>query len=219
MEQRSFEWFTARLGFFTGSEVGKLMVSSRKKDETFGDTAISYIMKKMGERELIDEVRTDEDVFNEYQYINSISSRAMQFGTDNEPTARRLIMKELEETFEEVGSIPHSTIPWFSSSPDGLTSDSSMALEIKCPTIETFMRYRSFVNNGETLKKENSIYYWQSVSHMAVTGAKTCVFVLFNPFLKHPIHYFTVERDENAIKELESRVSKANEYIENILKN
>ena len=214
MEQRSFQWFACRLGFFTGSEAGKLMVSSRKKGETFGDTAKSYIMKKMAERELIDEVKTDEEVFNEYQYINSVSSRAMQFGTEQEPLARKLIIKELGAMFEEVASIPHPNVPWFSSSPDGLTPDSTLALEIKCPNIETFMQYRCNVHDAETLKGENSVYYWQAMSHMAVTGAKACVFVLFNPFLKKPLYYFNVERDEEAIKQLEERVVAANEYIE-----
>lgn len=217
MEQRSFEWFASRLGYFSGSEVGKLMVKSKKKGQTFGETAISYIMKKMGERELIDEVRTDEEVFNEYQYVNSVSSRAMQFGTENEPLARKLIIKELGETFEEVGSIPHPTVPWFSSSPDGLSTDSKVALEIKCPSVETFMRYKCFVKDGETLKAENSIYYYQALSHMAVTGAEVCIFVLFNPFLKHPLYWFKVDRNEGEILELTDRVTEANEYINNIL--
>lgn len=217
MEQRTFEWHVHRLGFFTGSEVGKLMVSSRKKDETFGETAISYIMKKMAERDLIDEVRTDEEVFNEYQYVNSVSSRAMQFGTDNEPLARKLIIKELGSTFEEVGSIPHPTVPWFSSSPDGLTQDKAMCLEIKCPSIETFMKYKCTVCNGVALKKENPIYYWQAQSHMAVTGAAVCVFVIFNPFLKHPLYWFNVLRNDNDIDELSRRIIEANNYIYNIL--
>ena len=216
MEQRTFEWYTARLGKFTGSEVGKLMVKSKKKDQIFGDTAFSYILKKMAERDLIDEIKTDEDVFNEFQYINSVSSRAMQFGTDNEPLARKLIIKELGTIFEEVGSIPHPEVPWFSSSPDGVTPDRAMCLEIKCPTIETFMKYKCFVHDGGTLKEENAIYYWQAQSHMAVTGSQVCVFVVFNPFLKHPLHWFKVERDEEAIMELECRVRDANDYINSL---
>ena len=61
MEQRTHEWFVSRFGFFSGSEVGKLMTKSKKKDQIFGDTALSYIMKKMGERDLIDEIKTDEE--------------------------------------------------------------------------------------------------------------------------------------------------------------
>lgn len=217
MEQRTHEWFVSRFGFFSGSEVGKLMTKSKKKDQIFGDTALSYIMKKMAERDLIDEIRTDEEVFNEYQYINSVTSRAMQFGTDNEPVARKLIIKETGIHFEEVGSIPHLVIPWFSSSPDGLSADNVRCLEIKCPTIETFMKYRCCVHDAASLKEENAVYYWQCMSHMAVTGANFCIFAVFNPFLKHPLHYIEIERDNIAIRELEERVNQANEYINNIL--
>lgn len=213
MEQRTFEWQAARIGFFTGSEVGKLMVSSRKKEEIFGDTAKSYIMKKLAERELIDEVRNDEEVFNEYQNVNSATSRAMQFGIDNEPLARKLIIRELGIDFEEVGSIPHPEVPWFSSSPDGLSTDKETALEIKCPNIETFMQYRCNVIDGKTLKGENSIYYWQAMSHMAVTGAKKCIFGIFNPFMKKPLHYFHILRDEEAIAALVNRIHQANDFI------
>lgn len=213
MEQRSFEWFASRIGYFTGSEVGKLMVTSKKKGETFGDTAKSYIMKKLAERHLIDEIKLDEDVFNEFQHINSVSSRAMQFGTDNEPIARKLIMKELGETFQEVGSIPHPTVPWYSSSPDGVTPDRTMCLEIKCPNIDTFINYKCHVRNGSQLKTENSVYYWQAQSHMAVTGAKVCVFAVFNPFLKKPLHHFTVERNEEDINALIERINAANDLI------
>lgn len=213
MEQRTHEWYTARLGFFTGSEVGKLMVRSKKKGQIFGDTALSYIYKKMAERDLIDEIKFDEDVFNEFQYINSVSSRAMQFGTDNEPLARKLIIKELGETFEEVGSIPHPNVEWFSSSPDGLSSNRNICLEIKCPTIETFMKYKCCVHGGESLKDENPLYYWQVMSHMAVTGAAFCIFVVFNPFLKHPLHWFKIPRNEADVCLLECSVRDANDYI------
>lgn len=48
--QGSLEWHRARLGHWTGSAIGKLMVSGRKKDEVFGDTAKSYIFKVLAER-------------------------------------------------------------------------------------------------------------------------------------------------------------------------
>lgn len=122
-------------------------------------------------------------------------------------------MKELGTTFEEVGSIPHPEIPWFSSSPDGVTPDRTMCLEIKCPNIDTFIEYKCHVRDGEQLKAENSIYYWQSQSHMAVTGAQVCVFVVFNPFMKKPLHHFIVERNEDDIKTLIDRIDSANLLI------
>ena len=80
------------------------------------------------------------------------------------------------------------------------------------------MKYKCCVHNGDTLKEENPLYYWQAQSHMAVTGAEVCVFVVFNPFLKHPLHHFMVRPDADAMAELEDRVTKANEYINNLYK-
>ena len=41
IEQGSKEWLVSRLGFFTGSRIGDLMTSG-KKGELFGKTALSY---------------------------------------------------------------------------------------------------------------------------------------------------------------------------------
>ena len=41
--QRDLGWFRVRLGSITGSKVGDLMKSGKKKEQVFGDTALSYI--------------------------------------------------------------------------------------------------------------------------------------------------------------------------------
>ena len=41
--QRTLDWHRARLGNITGSAVGDLMKSGRRKDETFGETAKAYM--------------------------------------------------------------------------------------------------------------------------------------------------------------------------------
>ena len=41
IEQRSLEWHRLRIGSFTGSKIGDLMKSGRKKEQIFGDTAMS----------------------------------------------------------------------------------------------------------------------------------------------------------------------------------
>ena len=38
--QRDLGWFRVRLGSITGSKVGDLMKSGRKKEQVFGDTAL-----------------------------------------------------------------------------------------------------------------------------------------------------------------------------------
>ena len=39
--QHSLDWYRARLGKFTGSQVGRLMKSGRGKDEYFGKDALA----------------------------------------------------------------------------------------------------------------------------------------------------------------------------------
>ena len=59
MEQRTTEWFLARKGKFTASEIHNLLIASRKKDETFGETAMSYIKEKVAEYVMSDDVFID----------------------------------------------------------------------------------------------------------------------------------------------------------------
>ena len=88
--QRSLEWFRARLGNITGSRCGDLMKSGRRKEDTFGDTAKSYIMQLAAERMLNPVVVDDDELFAEYVEFTSVSSKAMRFGTEQEEAARSL---------------------------------------------------------------------------------------------------------------------------------
>ena len=45
IKQRDIEWYRSRLGHFTGSRISDLLKSGRKKEQAFGDTALSYIYK------------------------------------------------------------------------------------------------------------------------------------------------------------------------------
>ena len=42
IEQRSLEWHRLRCGSFTGSKIGDLMKSGKKKEQIFGETAMTY---------------------------------------------------------------------------------------------------------------------------------------------------------------------------------
>ena len=185
MEQHSREWFIARLGRWTGSEVGKLMQAGRSKAEVFGETAKGYIYDKASERLLRDEVRTDGAIWNEYYTLTHTSNKAMEFGTEQEPYARKRYRKMTGYDVHEVGLLLCKELPEFGSSPDGLAMEDgkvTRAVEIKCPLGNSFVKY-AVMQTAEDLKKVNAQYYWQCVSHCIVSGAKVCDFVLFNPFL------------------------------------
>lgn len=219
--QRTDEWLKLRLGIFTGSEIGKLMKTSRKKDETFGDTARSYIYKKAAERDLLDEVKNDEELWELYKNQYSFSSKAMEFGTEQEHYARNLYEKVTGRHIVEVGSCMHPSIPNFSSSPDGFFYDENTGergcLEIKVPNIDTYYKYRTEITKGADLLTVNPDYYYQCLSHMACCEAQWTDFVCFNPFLKHNIHIVRILPDENVFAEMEKRIRIANDIIDELI--
>ena len=75
-EQRSEGWHNARLGMFTSSEIYKLMTKPKLKSEVLSEGAKTYILEKVAESltGIREEVPT---------------TKAMQWGIDNEPLAKR----------------------------------------------------------------------------------------------------------------------------------
>ena len=88
VEQRSLEWHRMRCGCITGSKVADIMKSGRKKDEVFSDTAKSYLFQVAGERMFNPTFLNDDGIFQDYLDLTSVSTKAMQFGSDQEDAAK-----------------------------------------------------------------------------------------------------------------------------------
>ena len=218
--QRSIDWFRARLGHFTGSNIVKLMGGGRKKDDIFSATAISYIYQVASERMLADGVVNDDDALCEYIEQVSHTNRAMQFGIDNEDKARTLYELMTGNRVTELSSVEHAKVENYAASPDGVVEKSDICVEIKCPKPETAVRYMANISDGETLKDVMPDYYWQVQAEMDCTGASGCDFVVYCPFLEKPMHIVRVERNDEAILQIHERIALAEKYIsENIIKN
>lgn len=67
--QHTLEWYRKRLGKITGSRVGDLMKTSRKKDEMFGDTAKSYIYQLAAERDMNPAIVEDDELFEDRKSV------------------------------------------------------------------------------------------------------------------------------------------------------
>ncbi len=223
IDQRSLDWFRSRLGNITGSRVGDLMKSSRTAGEKFGDTAKAYLYQLAGERKMNPNIVEDDDMFSEYINQTSISSKAMRFGTETEGDARIVYMRITGHVVDEVSSCMHDYIPNFASSPDGViyntdnTSDLAGCIEIKCPNVNTYVKYLVEITDNKSLKKVNPQYYYQCQSHMMCTGAKWCDFVIYCPWLEDPIHVVRITPDIEAVNLITDRVVEANEFIDNII--
>lgn len=214
MEQRSKDWYVARLGFFTGSEISELMTSGRKKEEIFGKTAMSYINKKKAERNISLDTIEDDDKWLRFCQLYYTSNKFMDYGTENEPIARGLYTDMTGNAVTETGSATCG-VPFLSASPDGLVQelDKKGVIEIKCPKIENAQFYIDNVRDAESLKVAKPEYYWQTQCEMLVENADFCDFIVYCEFFDvqlHIVRLYPNIADQQAIVE---RVNEANKII------
>ena len=174
MEQRTSEWYLARKGKFTASEIYNLLTTSKKKDETFGETALTYIKGK------VSEYLMQEDVFIEMQDL-AFSNTATRWGEQYEPEARQLYSELTGIEVEETGFIPYSRHS--GGSPDGLWKNGQGLIEIKCPFNPSKHIEFMMMKTQDDLKEANKQYYWQCMSNMLFAGCSYIDFVSYDPRL------------------------------------
>jgi len=193
MEQRSEEWFQARLGKVTASRVADVLAKIKS-----GESA----SRRNYKIQLVSERLTGE---KQETYIN----QAMQDGIDREAFARDRYVQQFGEV-EEVGFIKHPTLE-AGASPDGIVGEDGI-LEIKCPMGST---------HTETLMTQDvpSRYVPQIQFQLLVTGRKWCDFVSYNPMFPEHLQVFVkrVEADPVYQKELESEVKQFLSEVDNVI--
>lgn len=207
--QHSEGWYKARLGNFTGSQVGRLMKRGRGKDAEWSADAITYIKEVVAERLINPVVLNIPDLFDQFLDFTVASSKMMAWGNDHEKDALGAYASVTKRKVTSCGSLPHESVATFFDSPDGLLLDADGVVEVKCPAIKTHADYLISVNDGETLRKCNEVYYWQVMSHMAVTGASFCDWMSYCPFIKPSLHVVTIKRDDEAIEQMLERIKRA----------
>lgn len=183
MEQRTEEWFSARLGKVTASRVADVLAKIKS-----GESA----SRKNYKMELVVQRLTGKPQ-------ESFTNAAMEWGTEQEPFARMAYEAHTGTFVKEEGFVDHPTIEGFGCSPDGLVGDG--LIEIKCPNT---------ANHIETVleNKAPSKYIPQMQCQMACTGAKWCDFVSFDPRVPEDLQLFVVrvERDQEYIDSMEVEV-------------
>jgi putative phage-type endonuclease len=186
MEQRSAEWYAARLGKVTASRVADIIAKTKSGYST---SRANYMA------ELVCERLTG-------MQGESFSSAAMVWGTNTEPMARSAYESRMAELVEETGFVLHPTISMAGASPDGLIGDDGL-VEIKCPNTATHID--TLLSDGAPSK-----YVTQMQWQMACTGRKWCDFVSFDPRMPEEMQMFVirVERNDDVITELEREVEK-----------
>lgn len=184
MEQRTDEWFNARLGKVTASRIADLMARTKTG---WGASRDNYRAQLVTER--LTGVPAD-----------SFTSAAMQWGTDQEPAARECYEFMTGATVVETGFVPHPAIAMAGASPDGLVEHDGL-VEIKCPNTATHI---------DTLlgKPIADKYLKQMQWQMACTGRDWCDFASFDPRMPvtMQMRIIRVERDAAMIGEIEAAV-------------
>jgi putative phage-type endonuclease len=185
-EQRTDEWFAARLGKVTASRVSDVIARTKSGYSTSRDNYMA---------QLIVERITGKQA-------ESFSNAAMQWGTEQEPFARAAYEARTGVMVDEVGFIDHPSIPDSGASPDGLVEATGL-VEIKCPNTATHIET---LINGSVPSKYLAQMQWQ----MACTGREYCDFVSFDSRMPAGAQLWVkrVERDSVLIEEMEKEIAK-----------
>ena len=186
MEQRTEEWFAARLGKVTASRVADVIAKTKSGYSTSRDNYMA---------QLVCERLTG-------QKGESFTNAAMAHGVDTEPLARSAYEAFADLMVEEIGFVQHPKIEQAGASPDGLVGLFGM-LEIKCPNTATHI---------DTLLSQTvpTKYITQMQWQMACCQRQWCDFVSFDPRLPQDLQLFVkrVEFDAPYVATLEEEVIK-----------
>lgn len=184
MEQRTDDWFAARLGKVTASRVADVIAKTKTG---YGAGRANYMA------DLVVERLTG-------QKASSFTNAAMEWGTEQEPNAKAAYAAKTGILVEDVGFIDHPTVAMSGASPDGLAEDG--LVEIKCPNTATHLEY---IFDGKPPQKYVTQMQWQ----MACAGKPWCDFVSYDPRLPERLQLLVlrVPRDDDYIKMLEQEVT------------
>lgn len=164
--QGTEEWHRIRWGKIGGTSSSQL--------HTKTDTLLNRLVAQR-----MEEYDPTEDGF---------TSNAMERGHELEPFARKAASEYTGIQFNEVGWIEHDSISILGMSPDGLSEDETVVLEIKCPGLENHIRY---------IREDiiPSAYMDQVISPFAISdNVEAVYFCSFRPECSKPLFIKKVTR-------------------------
>lgn len=185
-EQRTAEWFQARVGKATASRFKDVI--AKLKNGNPAAVRTNYLVDIATER--LTKSATPH-------YANS----AMQWGVTHEPGARIVYEQRRKLQVEETGFIQHDELD-AGASPDGLV-DWDGLIEIKCP-------YNSAVHVLTWMDGMPEEHMPQVQGQLWITNRQWCDFVSFDPRMPPGLQLYVerVERNDSFINGLETEVRK-----------
>jgi putative phage-type endonuclease len=196
MDQRTPEWFAARLGKVTASRISDII---SKTQSGYSASRANYMALLICERLT-------------GAAAESYSNAAMQHGTDTEPMALSAYEAAQGVLVQAEGFVTHPSIEQSGASPDALVGDFGL-LEIKCPNTATHL---DTLLGKKMPTKHRPQVQWQ----MACTGRHWCDFLSYDPRLPERLQMFVVREvyDPVYVAGLETEVVKFLGEMENKIK-
>ncbi|WP_455478711.1 lambda exonuclease family protein [Bartonella sp. B10] len=188
MEQRTAEWFQARLGKVTASNIYSVISRTAKNLPT--SKYDDYKIKLMTER-------LTGEISSHYE------TEDIRWGIEHENAAIEEYSFIYDTNVTRCGFIQHPTIEMAGASPDGLIDEHGL-VEVKCPRSATHLRF--FID--DKIKPE---YLAQIQFQMACTERKWCDFVSYDPRFTGQSSYLRlkirrIHRDEEQIAHINKAV-------------
>lgn len=172
-DQRSPEWFAARLGKWTASFFERAITTTGKKSSSIDDVNNRLVAEKI--------LGKPDETFQ---------SEAMLRGAELEDEALSFLNFTHGFNFKKCGFL-QSSLGEYGCSADGIDLDNQIGLEMKIPSPHTHIEY---ISSGELPKK----YKAQVQGSMMVTGFQRWAFFSYHPEIRPLL--IIVERDEEYIK-------------------
>lgn len=234
--QRTEDWYLARKGKLTASEIYTLLANHkedmteaeieqfkkespksrvRTKEVPFSQGTFTYLDGKIAEMFM------PENAFLEYVEDNAPHSRAMDWGTLMEDSARN---RYQEETGNEVLDAPFIPLKGYANfaggSPDGIIRTGGI-IEVKCP-FSPAVHIRHFLyETADELREDNLQYYAQCQYNMICVERETgtevpfCDFISYGPRISRSkqLKVLRIPKDEEIQKRLLERTELAVQYF------
>lgn len=201
------EWFKARSGRFTPSELHRLMTEPKTKSEVLSVGAITYIKEKIAET-LIEDF-TDESTF---------TNQATAWGNAYEDEAINIFSELTGHEIVQPGFI--SINDYFGGTPDGVAQDGSFGIEVKCPYNPT-VHLDNLVLDPLDFPKARKEYYYQIQGYAILTGIEDWYFISYDPRQREPLHmrHIHIKKDKATVEKIQEKLKLANDYKQKLINN
>ncbi len=191
-EQRSPEWFLARLGRLTGSRAADMLATIKTGEAAARrDLRIQLVCERLTQT-------LQEDAF-----VNA----AMQRGIELEPAAFRAYEALTGDLAQRTGFLAHDTLA-IGCSLDGHVGDFTGILEAKCPKSATHLKYL----RAKTVPPD---YLPQITHNLWVSGAEWADFLSYDDRFPPPLQTFLVRVHRSDV-DLDAYISKALAFLDEV---